>query len=134
MFVPLILWALIFLLIFPFYVLSVIIFGLYRLLINFIVWKWKPDLVAHFTSRDLAFTSDDFRGKVRKSVINVTVVDGRLTLEALRTQLRQRLLAKPFFFKLHARPVLFMGYWFWQNTDLHVSHSFNHTSLRCSSY
>ena len=121
MFVPLILWALILLFVFPVYLFALIIFGTYRLLINFIVWKWKPDLVAHFTSRDLMFTCDDFTGKVRKSVINVTVLEGSLSLQNLREEISKRLLSKPYFFKLHCRPTLFMGYWFWQKTDLNVS-------------
>jgi len=121
MLIPLIVWVVILLFVFPVYLLAVIVFGFWRLVVNFIVWKWKPGFVAHFTSRDLAFTCDDFEGKVRKAIINVTVLKGRTDLETLREGIRARLLSNPFCFKMHCTPILYMGYWFWQKTEVHVS-------------
>lgn len=121
MLAPLLVWVIILLFVFPIYLLAVIVFGFWRIVVNFIVWKWKPDLVAHFTSRDLAFTSDDFEGNIRKTIINVTVLKGSLDIDVLREGVKHRLLNNPFCFKMHCRPLLYMGYWFWQRTEVNVS-------------
>ena len=121
MIAPLVVWLIILIFIFPVYLLSVIIFGLWRIFVNFIVWKWKPDYIEHFSSRELSFACDDFNGRIRKNVINVSILNGELKIEELREGIRSRLFSSDYFIKLQCRPVLFLGYWFWERTSVNVS-------------
>jgi len=129
--IPLIVWMLILIFIFPVYLFSIIIFGIYRLLVNFIVWKWKPDFIEHFSSRELSFACDDFNGKVRKNVLNVSILNGNLSAPKLREGIRTRLFTQKYFTKLQCRPVLFMGYWFWEKTSVNLeSQVFEHNEVK----
>lgn len=121
MLMPIILWVLIFILFMPFYIVSMAIFVIYRLIVNLIVWAFKPDLVSHLTSRDIVFTSDDFDGSVRKNLVNLAVIDGIVDIEAFREVFKKRILSKPIYNRLNCRPTIFMGYYFWKLQDYKVS-------------
>jgi predicted MPP superfamily phosphohydrolase len=121
MLMPLLLWILIILFILPPWTVCMFFFLIWRLIVNFIVWASRPDLVAHLTSRDIVFTSDDFDGKVRKNLTNCAVVDGPIDLAQFRTEVKKRIIDRPYYQRLNCRPVIFFGYYFWQKQDYQVS-------------
>lgn len=82
--------------------------------------KTRSDLVEALDSRDLVFTGDEYYGKPRKCVISCTVLSGQVSLQTLREKFQKNVLDKPQFFRLCCRPKRFLGYWFWQKTEIQV--------------
>lgn len=119
MILPLILWICLIVLVLPVYLVIVIPLGIWRILIDLLA-KTRPNIVEPLDSRDLVFTGDDYYGKPRKCVISCIVMSGSVTLETLREKFQKNVLDKPNFFRLHSRPKRFLGYWYWQKTEIQV--------------
>ncbi|CAG7785077.1 unnamed protein product [Allacma fusca] len=118
MLLPLILWIVILVIVFPIAAIITVPLVVWRLTVNLIAIFWRKDLVGCLSSRDLVFTSDDFYGKARKNVISCSITFGSMSIHDLRSTFKERILDKPVYSKLKCRPILFMGYWFWKNDCL----------------
>ena len=124
MILPLILWIVIIVIVLPIAALITVPLVVWRVIVNCAGRLLRPDLVGRLSSRDLVFTSDSFYGKARKNVISCSITKGSMQIQDLRKRFRARILDRPEYFKLKCRPVLFLGYWFWQYTSDNVSSSY----------
>jgi len=121
MILPLILWIGVLVFVVPLYGLITIPLIIWRLIVNTLVYFFRPDFQSHLTSRDLTFIGDEYyETKARKIVISTIMLNGNLDVKVLRKLFAQRMLTSPQFYRLHCRPFQYFGYWFWQRVPIEV--------------